>query len=149
MVRVGDGADRRPDAGGRGQFVDHLLLDDGRIHVGEQELLAAVVPRHDGDVDRQPGELVAQGVLDAGCLRSQRQLQRLGLGQPARGPGRKPAQRLEHAAVEGARARPCNEDENRIHEPGWLSADERSLLQGRRRAASRPPRSNSPRRSTA
>ena len=48
----GDRGDLVLDADGVGQLVDAFLLDHGRIHVGDQQALAAVGERDQGDIDR-------------------------------------------------------------------------------------------------
>ena len=51
----GDGGDVILEADLVGQFVDAFLVDHGRIHVGDQDLLAAVRSLLDDDVERLAG----------------------------------------------------------------------------------------------
>ena len=51
-----DGADLGLEPERIGQFVDAFLLDHGRIHVGDEELLAAMRGRHQRDVDGLAGK---------------------------------------------------------------------------------------------
>ena len=58
----GDRGDLRLDADGVGELVDAFLLDHGRIHVGDEQPLAAIGERHEGDVDGPAGDQRARGV---------------------------------------------------------------------------------------
>ncbi len=49
----GDGGDMRADARLGGQFVDAFLPDHGRIHVGDQQALAAVLGGLDDKVEAE------------------------------------------------------------------------------------------------
>lgn len=55
----GDGGDFRAFAGDVGKLVDAFLFDDGRIHVGDQQALAAVFRRQDVDIH---GNVLARAV---------------------------------------------------------------------------------------
>src|SRR3546814_1905975 len=57
---LGDRGDLRFEAEFGGEFVDTFLLDDGRIHVGDEELLAAAFGGLDGEVDICFGEMGTQ-----------------------------------------------------------------------------------------
>jgi hypothetical protein len=72
----------RPDPGHRGQFVDAFLPDDGRIHIRDQQALAAVRRRQGRDIAARRGQrgprrraMPRLGVIELG---------RAARGQPAR-----------------------------------------------------------------
>jgi len=56
---LGDRGDLRLDAEFGGELVDAFLLDDRRVHVGDEELLLAVARRLDRKVDARSGEVFA------------------------------------------------------------------------------------------
>jgi hypothetical protein len=105
-----DRSDMGPQADEIGQLVEHLVLDDRRFEVGDEDPLAASVRRLDQHIDRRiadhlPGSRF--GRLRVGI--AQRQV--------ARGAGREPVGRAD-------RQRPCERrDDLRQITPGAGSGD--------------------------
>ena len=62
----GDFGNLRLDPERIGKLVDAFLLDHGRIHVGNEQLLAPVGERHAGHVDRQVADRLAGDLLSVG-----------------------------------------------------------------------------------
>ncbi len=83
---LGDGGDLGLDAECVGHLVDALLLDDGRVHVGDQEALAPVLCRHHADVNFQARRSLTHQRPHAGGLGCsggiEPNLDGLTLGQP-------------------------------------------------------------------
>ncbi len=77
----GDGGDFVLDADGIGELVDALLLDHGRIHVGDEQLLAPIGERHEGDIDGPAGDDVVGGLYGGVEFRLD-DLDRDALGEP-------------------------------------------------------------------
>ncbi len=64
----GDFGDLRFDPHGIGQLVDAFLLDHGRIHIGDQNLLAAVLGGDECDIDgAMAGEVAGDGLSIRGA----------------------------------------------------------------------------------
>ncbi len=78
----GDFGDLRLDADGVGELVDAFLVDHGGIHVGDQELLAAVGERDEGDVDRLAGRRSSRAASTAVEQFRLDDLDRDALGEP-------------------------------------------------------------------
>ena len=106
----GDGGDMRLEADKIGKLVDAFLLDHGRIHVGEEQPLAAVCDRLHDHVDGRAGECIADGVGQAAAVEMRatryRNVGRDPLRQPRRClGGRQPARNAGQRAPRSAPAR--------------------------------------------
>ena len=65
---LGDGGDMRLQADMIGELVDAFLADHGRIHVGEEQRLAAAARRLHHDVDGRAGERRAHAIGDSAAV---------------------------------------------------------------------------------
>jgi len=105
----GDCGDAVVNTGGLGQFVDQLLADDGRFHVGHQQALAAL----SGGLSRQVERCAVEAVADRGLGARERQAVE---GQVAGDAGCEPVRRRHARARFGERGG-RRLDERRIHVP--------------------------------
>ena len=96
---LGDAGDfvAQPDLGG--QLVDAFLLDQGGIHVGDEEPLAAEVRRHDVHVDRPVPQRRAGGGQRTASARLRTGISQASPGESQSGsPGSRPGRRRARAA---------------------------------------------------
>ena len=108
---IGDRLDGFARARQDADFVDAFLVDHGRIHIGDEQPLAAVRLRHHGEVDGQSRNGGAEFLeplegVKLGCVR---------FTQPAQRRGTEVAQHRHDTGIDCTGARGCYENGDGIH----------------------------------